>query len=606
MCGIIGYIGKRDGVPVVVHGLKSLEYRGYDSWGIAALKAGELRVVKREGKIGDVSEDEFDLPASPVVMGHTRWATHGRVCCANAHPHLSSGGSIAVVHNGIIENHAELRSSLREKGYLFSSETDTEVIAHLIEDYAKGNDFEQAVRLALDDLEGTFAVVVLNAAEERLIAARRASPLVVGVGEDGYYVASDLPAFIAHTRDAVFLEDDEMVVLDGGLRISCYETGKPVARDAVRVEVDAEQAQKGDFEHFMLKEIFEQPLALRNTIGSRIRDGRVVFEDFPFGDDYLSSIDRICILGCGTSWHAALIGKYTLEALGKIHVEVDYASEFRYRNPVLGDRTLVIAISQSGETADTLAAMREARSKGARVLSICNVVGSSIPRVSDATIYTRAGIEIGVASTKAFTTQIAVLYLLGVHLAQLRGTWPKEHLEERLEFLQRIPEQMEAVLREDKEVRRCARDTYLRTNALYLGRGTSFPVALEGALKLKEVSYMHAEGYPAAEMKHGPIALIDHHMPVVVICVKDRSYAKIKGNMEEIRSRGGRIIAVATEGDETLADLAGHVLHVPATSGLAYPFLTVIHLQLLAYHIARLRECDIDKPRNLAKSVTVE
>ncbi|MBN2112314.1 glutamine--fructose-6-phosphate transaminase (isomerizing), partial [Candidatus Woesearchaeota archaeon] len=484
--------------------------------------------------------------------------------------------------------------------------TDTEVVPHLIEEYAKENEFEKAVELAIKRLEGTFALVVLNKNSDKIIAARRASPLILGLGEREYFIASDVPAFIEYTKEVIFLEDEDMVILNKGYKIRNFETGQDIDREPEKIEWDAEQAQKGDYEHFMLKEIFEQPESIKNTFSSRIQDDRVVFEDFKLSDDFLKSVSRIVIVACGTSWHAGLVGKFILEALGKIPAEVDYAAEFRYRNPVVDSKTLLIAISQSGETADTLAAIKEAKEKGVKVLSICNVVGSSIPRESDAVIYTRAGIEIGVASTKAFTAQLVILYLLGVYLAQVKGTWTKEHLAERIQYLKKVPEHVKSMLRENEEVVKCAKEYYTKTNSLYLGRGTNYPIALEGALKLKEVSYVHAEGYPASEMKHGPIALIDHEMPVVVICVKDSSYTKIKSNMEEIKSRGGKIIAIATENDTDIKSIADHVLYVPKTSGLLYPLLTVVPLQLLAYHIARLRECDIDQPKNLAKSVTVE
>ncbi|TKJ17219.1 glutamine--fructose-6-phosphate transaminase (isomerizing) [Candidatus Woesearchaeota archaeon B3_Woes] len=605
MCGIICYKGPNDGNKIIIKGLKQLEYRGYDSWGIASKYKDRLEIIKKIGKIGEYN-DFSEIKSANIAMGHTRWATHGTVTEKNAHPHISSNKKIAVVHNGIIENYEELKNELIEKGYEFNSKTDTEVIPHLIEEYAKNNEFEEAVTLVLKKLEGTYAIIVINNDSDKIIAARKASPLVLGIGEKEFFIASDVPAFLEYTKKVIFLEDNEMVVINDEYKIKNIETGKEFKKNQVEIDWDAEQAQKGEFEHFMLKEIFEQPVAIENTITSRIKDNKVFFEDFKLTDDYLKSINRIMIVACGTSWHAGLVGKLILESLGKIPVEVDYASEFRYRNPILDDKTLVIAISQSGETADTLAAMKEAKSKGATVLSICNVIGSSIPREADETIYTRAGIEIGVASTKAFTTQLSVLYLLGVYLAQLRGTWPEEHLIERLDYLKRIPEQIESMLKKDKEIMDCAKDYYRKTNAIYLGRGTNFPIALEGALKLKEVSYLHAEGYPAAEMKHGPIALVDNQMPVVVICVKDESYVKIKGNMEEIKSRGGIIISIATEGDEEIKKISDHVLYVPETSGLLYPFLTVVPLQLLAYHIAKLRECDIDKPKNLAKSVTVE
>ena len=606
MCGIIGYKGFRDANQVAIKGLKGLEYRGYDSWGVALKLGNELKQIKKVGKIGEECEDCFTIKDSRIAIGHTRWATHGAVTEKNAHPHFSSNKDIAIVHNGIIENYEELKNELKEKGYSFISQTDTEVIPHLIEEYNKNNDFENAVRSALKKLDGTFAIVVLKKDSDKIIAARKSSPLILGIGKNEFFIASDIPAFIEYTKNVVFLEDDEMIVIDKDYKILNFETEKIIKRKPVKIEWDVKQAQKGDYEHFMLKEIFEQPEAIKNTISSRIKDNKVVFEDFNLSEEYLKSINRIIIVACGTSWHASLTGKYIIEALGKIPVEVDYASEFRYRNPIINDKTLVIAISQSGETADTLAAIKEARSKGAKVLSICNVIGSSIPRESDATIYTRAGIEIGVASTKAFTTQLSVLYLFGVYLSQLKQTWSEDHLIERIEFIKKIPEQIESILKEEKDIIDCAKEYYKRTNALYLGRGTSYPIALEGALKLKEVSYLHAEGYPAAEMKHGPIALIDNQMPVVVLAIKDESYNKIKGNMEEIKSRGGKIIAIATKGDKEIKNLADKVLYVPETSGLCCPFLTVIPLQLLAYHIAKFRECDIDKPKNLAKSVTVE
>jgi glucosamine--fructose-6-phosphate aminotransferase (isomerizing) len=604
MCGIIGYKGQRDANQVVIKGLKKLEYRGYDSWGIALKQNNGLRLIKKVGKIGQV--ENLSEENSNTAIGHTRWSTHGEPSDINAHPHLSQNKKIAVVHNGIIENYEELKNELKEKGYVFNSKTDTEVIPHLIEEYSKTDGFEDAVKLALKRLDGTFAVVILNKDSDKIIAARRASPLILGLGDNEFFVASDVPAFIEYTKKVVFLEDDDMIVIDKDYKIENFETGKTIDRKPVKMEWNAEQAQKGKYEHFMLKEIFEQPDSVKNTISSRIKGNKVMFEDFNLTEDYIKTISRIIIVACGTSWHAGIIGKFVIEALGKIPVEVDYASEFRYRNPIIDEKTLVIAISQSGETADTLAAVKEAKSKGAKVLSVCNVMGSSIPRESDTTIYTRAGIEIGVASTKAFTSQLSVLYLFGVYLAQLKKTWPEEHLAERLEYIKNIPEQIGSVLKEDKDIISCAKKYYRKTNALYLGRGTNYPIALEGALKLKEVSYLHAEGYPAAEMKHGPIALIDSQMPVVVVAIKDESYNKIKGNMEEIKSRGGKIIAIATEGDEEIKKLADKVLYVPKTSGLLYPFLTVIPLQLLAYHIAKFRECDIDHPRSLAKAVTVE
>ncbi len=475
MCGIICYKGPNDGTKIVIKGLKQLEYRGYDSWGIALKHEDRLEIIKKIGKIGEY-KDFSEIKSANIAMGHTRWATHGKVTEKNAHPHISSNQKIAVVHNGIIENYEELKNELLEKGYTFNSKTDTEVIPHLIEEYAKNNEFEKAVTLVLKKLEGTYAIIVINNDSDKIIAARKASPLVLGIGENEFFIASDVPAFLEYTKNVIFLENNEMVIVNDEYRIKNIETGKEIEKNQIKIDWDAEQAQKGKFEHFMLKEIFEQPVSIENTINTRIKDNKVIFEDFKLTDDYLKSINRIMIVACGTSWHAGLVGKLILESLGKIPVEVDYASEFRYRNPILDDKTLVIAISQSGETADTLAAMKEAKSKGATVLSICNVVGSSITREADATIYTRAGIEIGVASTKAFTTQLSVLYLLGVYFAQLRETWPEEHLIERLDYIKRIPEQIESMLKKDKEIMDCAKEYYRKTNAIYLGRGTNFPI----------------------------------------------------------------------------------------------------------------------------------
>jgi glutamine---fructose-6-phosphate transaminase (isomerizing) len=604
MCGIIGYKGNRNASDLVVKALKQLEYRGYDSWGIACKIGNEIKIHKKIGKIGKAKLDGFI--ESKVAIAHTRWATHGKVTDENAHPHFSADKKLAVIHNGIIENFEEIQLELTKKGYKFNSQTDTEVIPHLIDEYQKKNDFVTSVKLTLKRLKGTYAILVISQDSDLMIAARKASPLVLGIGENEYFIASDIPAFLEYTKKVVFLDDNEMVVLNKNYEIINTLTDQLVKKEIVEIEWNAEQAQKGKYEHFMLKEIFEQPEAIKNTFSSRIKDNKVTFEDFCLSDEYFKSINKITIIACGTSWHAALVGKYTLEALSKIPVEVDYASEFRYRNPIVNEKTLVIAISQSGETADTMAAIKEAKSKGSKVLSICNVIGSTISRESDCVIYTRAGIEIGVASTKAFTTQLCVIYLFGVYLAQIKKTWSKEHLDERIEFLKKIPSLIQIILNDEKKIVECAKEYYTKKNALYLGRGTNFPIALEGALKLKEVSYLHAEGYPAAEMKHGPIALIDKEMPTIFICVKDESYTKIKSNMQETKARGGKIITIATENDEDIKKLSDNVLYVPKTSGLLYPFLTVIPLQLLAYHVAKYRECDIDKPKNLAKSVTVE
>lgn len=607
MCGIIGYLGEGDANEIVLKGLKQLEYRGYDSWGIASADSEKISLVRKTGRIGNVELSSLGIPESGLAVGHTRWATHGKVTESNAHPHLSQDRKIAVVHNGIIENYYELKSFLEENGVQFRSQTDTEVIPCLIEyNMKKGVGFKDAFNETLNKLEGSFAIVAIHSGFRGMLAARKSSPLVIGIGDKGHFVASDVPAFLGYTNKAVFLEDNDMAVIDGTLEISNFVTGKRANRKAETLDYGMSQAQKGKYEHFMLKEIYEQPDAIRETLRGRINGGKVVFENFRLDENYLKKIKMVKIVACGTSWHAGIAGKFMLESLAKIPTEVDYASEFRYRNPIIDKDTLVIAISQSGETADTLAAVREAKSKNAKVFSICNVMGSSLPRESDECIYTRAGMEMGVASTKAFTSQLAALYLFGVYLAQLRGSWDERHLKERLAFLERIPSQMAELLKKDGEIVKTAQKHFARSNALYLGRGTNYPIALEGALKLKEVSYIHAEGYPAAEMKHGPIALIDRSMPVVIIAVQDSSYDKIRSNIEEIRARGGIVISIATEGDKEIGKISDTVLFVPKTSGLAYPFLTVLPLQLLAYHIARLRECDIDKPKNLAKSVTVE
>jgi len=607
MCGIIGYKGVRDANEIVLKGLKQLEYRGYDSWGIAALVDKKISLVRKTGKISGIKLSELQLKKSNLSIGHTRWATHGGVTESNAHPHMSQDSKIAIIHNGIIENYYELKLTLEKKGVKFRSETDTEVIPCMIEQNMKeGKNFTEAFKQTVLQLEGSYAIVAIHSDSEKMLVARKSSPIVIGISDNEYFVASDVPAFLEYTKKVMFIEDNEMVEINSKVEVTNFVTNKKVDRKIQIIDYDITQAQKGEYEHFMLKEIYEQPTAFKETIRGRIKNNKAVFENFKLSDNYLKNVEMIKIVACGTSWHAGIVGKFMIESLGKIPVEVDYASEFRYRNPIINEKTLVVVISQSGETADTLAAIKEAKNKGAKVLAICNVMGSSIPRESDETIYTRAGVEIGVASTKAFTSQLAVLYLFAVYLSQVKKTWSNEHLKERLDFLERIPQQMQDMLEEDKEIVETAKKHFLKTNALYLGRGTNYPIALEGALKLKEVSYLHAEGYPAAEMKHGPIALIDQKMPVILIAVQDSSYEKIKGNIEEIKARGGIVITIATEGDQEIKKLSDTVLYVPKTSGLAYPFLTVIPLQLLAYHIARLRECDIDQPKNLAKSVTVE
>jgi len=609
MCGIIAYIGEKDVVPIIIEGLKSLEYRGYDSAGLAVLQDGEIQLRKCEGKIVDLEELLKTNGAHGVVgIGHTRWATHGKPSQVNAHPHLDCTGKIAIVHNGIIENYRELKEELINEGHTFKSETDTEVLAHLVEKYYEG-DLETAVRKAVKRVEGSYAIAVICVDDpERIVGARCGSPLVVGFGKGENFLASDIPAILSHTRDIVHLDDEECVVITkDGVRITDLE-GKVIEKAVMRITWDAEMAQKGGFPHFMLKEIFEQPRAIRDTFGGRVdlETGQINLPELGMSDEELLAVKRIVITACGTSYHAGLVGEYMIEGLARLPVEVDNAAEFRYRDPVIDEDVLVIAISQSGETADTIGAVREAKARGARVICICNVVGSSITRESDGVIYTHAGPEIGVASTKAFTTQLTVLFLMAVMLGRLRGTLPEERARELLGELQFIPGKVEFLLDKDETIQKIADKYYRVSNCLYLGRGEGYPIALEGALKMKEISYIHAEGYPAAEMKHGPIALIDENMPVVVIALRGRRYEKILGNIEEVKARGGRVIALATEGDEDIVAKVDEVLYIPDTVPELSGILAVVPLQLLAYHVAVRRGCHVDQPRNLAKSVTVE
>jgi glucosamine--fructose-6-phosphate aminotransferase (isomerizing) len=610
MCGIVGYVGHRNCLPILIEGLKRLEYRGYDSAGVAIQNAKGLKVVKAAGKIR-VLEDRLksNPPEGSSGIAHTRWATHGEPNDVNAHPHSDSRGDIALVHNGIIENYSVLKSALQAEGHVFQTQTDTEVLAHLIEKYRRlGLTLERAVGAALADVEGTYGIAVMCKDEPgTLIGARKGSPLVVGVADGEYYLASDVAPIVEHTRQVVYLDDGEMAVLTpDGFHTTTIEhvvVDKPIHE----VDWDLTQIEKGGFDHFMLKEIFEQPEAVRNSMRGRLNvaEGLARLGGLNLTADERRDIRRVIILGCGTSWHAGLIGEYMLEEHARIPVEVEYASEFRYRNPVLEEGTAVAVISQSGETADTLAAMREAQRKGARALGIVNVVGSTIARESDGGVYIHAGPEIGVASTKAFTCQVTVLALLTLALGRQREMSREVGIEIARE-LASIPVKIESILGRSDAVRRIAEQYVHHNNFLYLGRGYNLPVALEGALKLKEISYIHAEGYPAAEMKHGPIALIDQNMPVVFICTRDSAYEKVMSNMQEVRARRGRIIAIATEGDLEVATHADHVLYVPATVPMLQPLLSVIPLQLLAYHMAVLRGCDVDQPRNLAKSVTVE
>jgi glucosamine--fructose-6-phosphate aminotransferase (isomerizing) len=608
MCGIVGYIGTQDATQVIFAGLQKLEYRGYDSAGIATLDA-DLQIRRAEGKLVNLQAVLQQSPLSGSLgIGHTRWATHGRPSEANAHPHRAGG--IVVVHNGIIENYLPLKEKLRGLGHQFNSETDTEIIAHLIEQHYKdGNGFEAAVRSALQEVRGAYGVAVICADEpDIMIAAKLGSPLVVGQGEGEYFVASDIPAMLSHTREMIFLEDGEMVVFSrSSMQISTI-AGAPVEKTVKTITWSPLMAEKGGYRHFMLKEIYEQPRAIADTIAGRVdEDESAIFlKDLNLDAAALNSFDKIFIVACGTSWHAALVGKFMLEKFCRIPVEVDIASEFRYRDPIVSAKTLTLVVSQSGETADTLAALREARGKGGKVVCVCNVVESSIARESDGIIYTHAGPEIGVASTKAFTTQLVTLFLFALHLGQVRGQVDTETCRSLVDELLTLPRKIEEVLGLDEKIEQIAKEYMTASDFLYLGRGNQYPVALEGALKLKEISYIHAEGYPAGEMKHGPIALIDENLPVVVVAPENATAEKVVSNMEEVAARGGRVIVVTTTGFDEAFAKADVVLHVPQIADDLMPILTSIPLQLLAYHIAVLKGTDVDQPRNLAKSVTVE
>jgi len=617
MCGIIGYLGPKRVVPVILEGLRRLEYRGYDSAGLAVVRKGQVAIRRSSGKLVNLARS---LEAEPLDgeygIGHTRWATHGRPTEENAHPHRDCTGRIVVVHNGIIENYLELKAELQRSGHRFVTETDTEVIAHLVESLIDGRTLADAVGFALKRLRGSFAVCVISAdAPNTIIAARSGPPLILGIADGELLVASDVPALLQHTRNIYFLRDGEMAVLSPeGARVRDF-SGRPIEFKPQQVNWTPEMAEKGGYRHFMLKEIHEQPRAIQDTFAGRISldSSRVFLDEANLSEEVLTGIDRIHIVACGTSWHAGLVGKYLLEEMARIPVEVDYGSEFRYRDPILDHRSLVIAISQSGETADTLAAVREAKAKGARVLAICNVVGSMLSRESDGTLYTRSGPEIGVASTKAFTCQLAVLFLLALHLAQLRKKISAEEAHNLLLELTRVPQCIQKLLACNHVYDRIARVMYKSYNFLYLGRGIQFPIALEGALKLKEISYIHAEGYPAGEMKHGPNALIDGNLPVVALAARHSRnpkstlrYEKMLSNIEEVRAREGIVIVLATEGDEQVGRLSEYVISIPEMSDYLIPLLLPIPLQLLAYNIAVLRGCDVDQPRNLAKSVTVE
>jgi glucosamine--fructose-6-phosphate aminotransferase (isomerizing) len=609
MCGIVGYTGPNPCVEVLVDGLRRLEYRGYDSAGIAVLADGDIAIRKSEGKIARLTELIAKHPvAGTCGVGHTRWATHGRPSDENAHPHRA--GHVAVIHNGIVENHRTLKERLQGKGRIFSSETDTEVISHLLDEHVTaGMPLEDAVRKAVSQLRGSYAFLAVSDEEPgTVVGVRLNCPMVVGLGQGEYFLASDLTAFLAHTRDVLFLEDGEMVVATPkGIRVTDFH-GKPRSRPPQRIDWSPVMAEKGGYRHFMLKEIHEQPRAILDTLAGRMlpEEGEVFFETLPLTDAQLSSLKKVVVVACGTSWHAGLVGKFMIEGLARIPVEVDLGSEYRYRDPVVDEGTLCVPISQSGETADTLAGMREAKAKGATSVSICNVVASTIARESDGVIYTHAGPEIGVASTKAFVTQLVALYLMALHLAQARKVLSPREISMHLIELSELPRKIEEYLKREGEIAAIAKKYKDARDFLYLGRGISYPIALEGALKLKEISYIHAEGYPAGEMKHGPIALIDERMPVLVLCSKGESYEKTFSNLEEARARGGLVIALGTEGDTVLEGKAEDILFLPACGRYARPILEVVPLQLLAYHMAVLKGTDVDQPRNLAKSVTVE
>ena len=613
MCGIIGYIGSKPVVPVLLDGLRRMEYRGYDSAGVAVVSPEGITLRRSAGKLSNLENNIRDHPVEGLYgVGHTRWATHGRPTEENAHPHRDCTGKIVVVHNGIIENYLELKEELKKQGHEFKTETDTEIVAHLVEREMKTDGLESAVRRALKLMRGMFALVLVSMDDpEKIVAVRNGPPIVIGLGEDEFFVASDIPAILSHTRDVVFLGDEEMAIITrSGVEFTDY-AGRAVSKTTQRVLWDPIAAEKGGYKHFMLKEIFEQPSAARDTILGRVSldRGRIFLEDLNIQEETFRTLDKVTIIACGTSWHAGLVGKYLIEALAQVPVEVDYGSEYRYRNPIVAGKELAIVITQSGETADTLAALREAKQKGAHSIAICNVVGSMATREADGTVYTHAGPEIGVASTKAFTSQLVALQLLALYLAQVRGTLADVDIRRHIAELLQMPQILEQALKASAAVEKIAERFYNRTDFLFLGRGINYPIALEGALKLKEISYIHAEGYPAGEMKHGPIALIDERMPIVAIAPNDHVFEKMTGNVQEAKARGGSVIAVTTEGDPRMAGVLGDndvMLPMPATTALLTPIVMTIPLQLLAYHIAVRRGCDVDQPRNLAKSVTVE
>ena len=618
MCGIVGYIGTQKAVPIILEGLRRLEYRGYDSAGLAVYcDDGQLAVRRAKGKLRNLEDAIRMNPVDGTYgIGHTRWATHGRPTEENAHPHRDCKGDVVVVHNGIVENYLPLKQLLQAEGHVFKTETDTEVIAHLVEKHFHGN-LEEAVRAAVKEITGVFALAVISRSDPyKIVAARSGPPVVIGIGDNEYFVASDVPAILSHTRDMFFLADGDMAILTPeGVRLSDFD-GRPVNRQVSHILWDPIMAEKGGYKHFMLKEIFEQPRAVRDTTLGRVGQdtGRVFLDEMDIAPAEFARFRQVKIIACGTSWHAALVGKFMIEKLARLPVEVDYGSEFRYRDPIVGEDTLTVVISQSGETADTLAAQREAKQKGSKTLAICNVVGSMVTREAAGTIYTHAGPEIGVASTKAFTCQLTALFILAMHLGQANHRLDESMSRVLMQELVRIPGKLETVLSRDPVYEALGRELHRAEDFLFLGRGVHFPIALEGALKLKEISYIHAEGYPAGEMKHGPNALIDEKLPVVVLATCDASsdesrvlYEKTLSNIQEVKAREGIVVALVTEGDTAVPKTgADHIIEIPATAELLTPILEIVPLQLLAYHIAVRRGCDVDQPRNLAKSVTVE
>ncbi|MBY0542273.1 MAG: glutamine--fructose-6-phosphate transaminase (isomerizing) [Sphingobacteriaceae bacterium] len=612
MCGIVGYIGYREAWPIVIKGLKRLEYRGYDSAGIALINNSNLKIYKKAGKVQELENfaEGKDLSGT-IGMGHTRWATHGAPSDRNSHPHLSNNGKLSIIHNGIIENYATIKAELETRGHTFNSDTDTEVLIHLIEEIYKNENTElvEAVRLALREVNGAYAIVIMDEDNpNELIAARKGSPMVIGVGKGEYFIASDATPIIEYTKNVIYLNDNEIAHIKRDELIIKRLDNVVQTPYVQELELKLETLEKGGYDHFMLKEIYEQPRSIRDCMRGRIypEDGNVQLGGIKEFVDKLKNVDRIIIVACGTSWHAGLVGEYLIEEYARIPVEVEYASEFRYRNPIITEKDVVIAISQSGETADTMAAIELAKEKGATIFGVCNVVGASIPRLTHAGVYTHAGPEIGVASTKAFTAQVTVLTLMAFYMAQQKGTITKSKLIELLTELDCIPDKIQIALQSNELIKEISEKFKDSRNCLFLGRGFGFPVALEGALKLKEISYIHAEGYPAAEMKHGPIALIDEEMPVIVIATKNSSYEKVISNIQEVKARKGIVLAIVTEGDTEVKKMADYCIEIPDASEAFLPLLATIPLQLLSYHIAVLRGCNVDQPRNLAKSVTVE